>query len=47
MFTTVALGVLAAVSTLPTLASTTPGTVSFTTVSPVVSTLSNQPKQDL
>jgi len=47
MFTTVALGVLVAVSTLPTLASTTPGTVSLTTVSPVVSTLSNQPKQDL
>ena len=47
MFTTVALGFVAAVSTLPTLASTTPGTVSLTTVNPVVSTLSNQPKQDL
>lgn len=42
MYTTVVLGLVAALSALPTWASTTPGILPLTTVSPVVSTQSNQ-----
>lgn len=42
MVTTVVLGLVAALSILPTWASTTPGMSSLTTVTPVVSTSSNQ-----
>ncbi len=44
MFTTVVLGFVAALSALPTWASTTPGITPITTVTPVEST---QPQQDL
>ena len=47
MFTTVVLSFVAALSVLPTWASTTPGIVPIPTVSPVVSTQWNQPNQDL
>jgi hypothetical protein len=47
MFTTVVLGFVAALSILPTWASTTPGIDSLTTVTPVVSTPSNQDLSEL
>lgn len=47
MFTTVVLGFVAALSTLPTWASTTPGFTPITTVNPVESTQSNQDLSEL
>ena len=47
IFTTVVLSFVAALSVLPTWASTTPGIVPISTVSPVVSTQWNQSNQDL
>lgn len=45
--TTVVLGFVAALSILPTWASTTPGMTSLTTVNPIVSTSSNQDLSEL
>ena len=47
MFTTVVLGFVAALSILPTWASTTPGVIPLTTVNPVVSTSSKQDLSEL